>query len=381
MDVVMQTESLVGSVSFNPFGEAGDGIQVLVLSISGENFGVSVQEDVTVLCLKQAIAAKYELEVFDFQLASGYDGGVLADDVLVGTLTVADSSEEASKAVSMYMVKHITLERYEQTSLTEWREVAAELQNDEIDDDTVLVHLCAFLNKHPALINFQSTCDGPTTPFKPLLSFAVESATSTETRQKCVDELINNGARINIRETQGYAIDQARKSGSAFVGYLESKAEEYKAYERESISAWRDVSSKLCGECSVQVGDEAEMTRIVSEFCTTYPEMVNFQSNHSVDHGTDKPSGYFGYAPLLTFAGARACRSRRGQVGDNPVTRKGAVEELLRYGARVDAKHGGKSAMEWMEGEGSQLVGWLQAQLRAPMPAHASFDFARGVGA
>merc|ERR1712187_109352 len=102
-------------------------------------------------------------------------------------------------------------------------------------------------------------------------------------------------------------------------------------HEQDALAAWRNVSSKLCGETHEPVNDEAVMTGIVDDFCNKYPEMVNFQNNHAVNHSNDAPYGYFGYSPLITFAGAQACRRRRGRGDDDMETRKGSLQSLLRH--------------------------------------------------
>eukprot|EP00929_Paragymnodinium_shiwhaense_P001847 TRINITY_DN10205_c0_g1_i3.p2 TRINITY_DN10205_c0_g1~~TRINITY_DN10205_c0_g1_i3.p2 ORF type:complete len:172 (+),score=30.34 TRINITY_DN10205_c0_g1_i3:699-1214(+) len=167
-------------------------------------------------------------------------------------------------------------------------------------------------------------------------------------------------------------------SGSGFSEYLSRKEEELRDYETKAINAWRSVSSKLCGETQEKVSDEGEMTQIVKDFCEQYPAMVNFQNNHAVRNGTDdQPRGYFGYAPLLAFAGGNACRVRRGGDADSETTRLGSFQELLRHGARVDVEHGGKNVLQWMQAEGSALVDWLKDQFQRPMPEHVPFEFSR----
>jgi len=369
-----------GIDSVNHRKATDEGIQVSILSMSGESFGVSVPKDTSIKFLKQAVAVQCGLEASDFQLTAG--GIMLNDDMLVckvtaGDILSSDSDATVSKTVSMYMVRHTTLERFEQRSLQEWREVAAELKNHEVDDEMALIRLRTFLDNYPELVNWQHYFTVDAKVAKPLLSFAVESVTSTKLRRQCVDELIQRGARVSIRHAKGYLVDRARDSGSAFVDYLEGKATEYMEYEKESIAAWRQVSAELCGECMERVQDEVQMTTIVKDFCTKYPELVNFQSNHAGNRSTGEPYGYFGYSPLIAFAGAQHCRRMSGQnLGDKTV-RKGAVEELLKSGARVDMQHGGRTAIEWMQAEGSHLVEWLQAQLRAPAPLRAPFVFRR----
>merc|ERR1712232_35242 len=115
---------------------------------------------------------------------------------------------------------------------------------------------------------------------------------------------------------------------------------------------------------------------MVREFCTKHPEMVNFQSNHACDTETDEPYGYFGYSPLMTFAGGQAYRRKRGLPSDAEA-RKGSVEVLLQHGARIDMHHGGHTSLEWMLSEGSRLIHWLQVQLETPMVDQAPFHFSR----
>lgn len=364
-------------VTFAPAEALDEGTMVQILSIGGGEIEVHVQKEVSIAKLKQAIAAKFDQSVFDFHLCVLGCEESPDDNTLVSALPVGDTSSSSAttkgKSVSMYMVKVRTLERYEEQGHNAWRQLALRLQTLEINDDELVSDVSAFLDEYPALINWQSNLDVTAPTFKPLLSFAVDSVPDARLRQKCVDELIERGARVHIRHVEGFLIDQAIHSGSAFADYLEKKKADLAAYDREAIAAWRNVSSKLCGETSVQVDNEDEMTSIVKEFCTKYPEMVNFQNNHAVNQQTDKPYGYFGYAPLMTFAGAQACRRRRHQDIDENTARKGSVEELLRHGARVDTRHGGHTSLEWMDREGSQLVGWLSAQLKAPMPAHEPF--------
>lgn len=357
------------------------GLRVSIASLSGEVFQAIVQDDATMISLKQAVAAKLQFSIFDFQLIVIGCETVPCDSALVGALPVGETEVSGARAMlSMCIVKTpTTLESYEAKGLEEWIAVTNKLQNKTIDDHTMLSHLSAFLDKFPALINWQSGQGNSRGSFKALLSFAVDSFERTEMRQQCVDELIQRGARIHIRHSQGFLIEQAQESGSAFVSFLEQKSKDFKSYEKEAVVAWRQVSSKLCGETSQPVNDEDEMTRIVGEFCTKYPEMVNFQNNHAVDSSTDVPRGYFAYAPLITFAGGQHCRRRRGGAAEGEHTRKGAVQELLRHGARVDTEHGGRTSMDWMMQEGSLLVDWFNTQLSDPMPALAPFNFDRGV--
>merc|ERR1712039_913010 len=94
------------------------------------------------------------------------------------------------------------------------------------------------------------------------------------------------------------------------------------------------------------------MSLIVRRFCEAHPEMVNFQNNHAADKD-DHPYGYFGYAPLISFAGAQKCRQRRGGGKEDATVRHGSVQELFRHGARLDMLHGGRTSLQWMESEGS----------------------------
>lgn len=383
----METEGMedtedVGSeppaVIFDPVETAADGTLVLILTMGGENLKVWTQDNVSVGRLKEALAVKLDRSIHEFHLTIPGREGFPADDMLVVALLEGADALECDggvkeKMVTMYLVKVTTLERHEAKGREAWCELAAQLRNHEINDDDLLVSVRDFLDQFPALINWQSTCVLEPTLFKPLLSHAVESVPDMQLRKKCVDELIKRGARLHIRHEQGFLIEEAKRSGSVFIDYLNEQINESKAYDQEAIAAWREVSSKLCGETSRQVHDENEMTRIVEEFCKKYPQMVNFQNNHAVNTSNDMPYGYFRYAPLMTFAGAQACRLRRGQGGEHDNVRKGAVEELLRHGARVDTSHGGKTSLEWMISEGSQLVGWLEAQLKAPMPMQEPF--------
>lgn len=349
-----------------------EGIRVLLLSIGGERFEVKVRHDASFAHLKQALAATYYDSVHDFCLSVPACETVPDDATLVSALPADYANGTTEKMVTMYVIKVTTLQRHEHQSQEAWCGLVAKLRNHEICDDDVLVHVQGFLDKYPALINLQTDWShGPA--FQSLLGHAIMSVSDMQLRKKCVDELIKRGARVHIRHASGFLIEDAQHSGSAFVDYLKEKIEESTVYDQDSIAAWRDVSSKLCGETTHQVQDEDEMTRIVKEFCTKYPQMVNFQNNHVTDR-LDRPQGYFGYAPLMSFAGAQACRSRRGQASDEKNARKGSIEELLRHGARVDTSHGGKTSMKWMVKEGSKLIDWLVAQLQAPMPEQEIFS-------
>jgi len=358
---------------------------VQIQQLSGDCFEVTVGERVMVLGLKKAIAAHMGLSISDFGLIAKGEKSPARDSRLVCMCQLSNLDKMTMvRTVKMTMVKSLlTLQCYEENSHAEWLEIAHKLQDRNVNDDTALVHLHAFLDKYLALINWQveATNLGQKT-IKPLLSHAVENCLDTQLRQQCVDELLNRGARVHIRHWRGFLIDSARVTNSAFVSYLEAKRDDFKAYEKKAISAWRDVSSKLCGECAKadRVYDEAEMRSIVAKFCTEYPEMVNFQNNHVCARKTDEPRGYFGYASLMTFAGARACRVRRGRSEDDADVQKGSVEELLKHGARVDAfqwKSPLKSCLEWMEEEGSPLVhvGSLKDRLELPVPPQESFSF------
>jgi len=89
------------------------------------------------------------------------------------------------------------------------------------------------------------------------------------------------------------------------------------------------------------------------------------------------PYGYFEYAPLITFAGAQACRRGRGGDAEDRDVRRGSVQELLRHGARIDMEHGSKVALDWMRHEGSSFLPWLEAQLLDAVPEQAEFVFSR----
>jgi hypothetical protein len=306
----------------------------------------------------------------EFTLVGG-TAAPIADAVTLGALAEADG-----KAVSLYMVKHRSLVRHELEGKAAWVDVALALQDQELEDDAVLAKLVAFLDSYPRLINWQWKAGPSDSSFKPLLLCAVENAKTTTQRCKCVDELLRRGARVHIRHAHGFLIEQAQASGSAFAELLAAKRDEFAAYEREAIAAWREVSSKLCGETHLQENDEDQMTSIVRNFCAKYPEMVNFQSNHAF-HGDDVPYGYFGYAPLIAFAGAQACRRRRGGDLEDPNVRRGSVQELLHHGARIDMDHGGKRTLVWMSHEGSLLVPWCEAQLLGAVPEQAEFEFSR----
>eukprot|EP00440_Ansanella_granifera_P028433 gb/GFBE01030897.1/.p1 GENE.gb/GFBE01030897.1/~~gb/GFBE01030897.1/.p1 ORF type:complete len:387 (+),score=93.36 gb/GFBE01030897.1/:1-1161(+) len=355
---------------------AGRQVEVAVLPLSGESFEASTLENATIFSLKEQISMQLELNPGDFQLVASGCERMLQDSELVSSLTV----EREGELPSVCIIRHTTLERDEQKALAAWCDVAEGLQNTaEIKDEVMLDKLCQFLDMYPALVNWQTSCElKPSDKVcKPLLSFAVDAAAAVEARQLCVEELLKRGARVDIRHVQSSLLERARETGSAYCAYLETMASERRAHEMEALSAWRNVSSKLCGECMTPVDDEAEMTKIVSDFCTKYPEMVNFQNNHAV--GADgAPYGYFGYATLLSFAGAHMCRRRRrrGQEPDKDSARQGAVFALLQHGARVDVHHAGKTSMEWMREEGSLLMEWLERQLQAPAPAREAFEFA-----
>jgi len=326
--------------------------------------------------LKQALAAHLQITAFDFQLCVVGADAPAVDSQLVSSCKVQDESPSQGSKLSISLVRSIlSLERFEEKSLQEWRDMASMLQNQSIDDETALLHLQVFLNMYPGLVNWQSTLQPYSTElFRPLLSFAVDS-TPLELRRQCVDELLHRGARISIRHRHGFLLDRAKRSNSGFIEYLKQKEKACKKHETHALAAWRVVSSKLCGETSQPVQDEAEMSGILNEFCKHYPEMVNFQNNHAVDGTTDEPYGYFDYSPLMTFAGAQACRRRRGNRADAADTRKSSVVALLKHGARVDVHHGGKTSLEWMKAEGSLLIEWLEEQLAGPIPQHEPFNF------
>jgi hypothetical protein len=362
------------AVSFDNLDNIGDGTRVSMLCISGEVIDAVVRADGTILGLKQAVGSRLQLSLFDFHLCVISDDAPAKDSMLVSSCTADDfhSSKEAStgRRVTMSLVKSIlTLQRFEEKSEDEWREIASQLQCESVDDETMLACLRIFLDKYPALINWQWSLsdvpDNDPNSFRSLLGFAVEKCSSCQLRQRSVDELLERGARVHIRHHHGFLIDLAKASGSAFVDYLEQKAKEFRLHEKASLVAWRDVSSKLCGETRRVVSDEDSMAQIVSDFCIKYPEMVNFQNNHAVDERTDEPYGYFGYAPLLPFAGVS---------GD---TRKISVDVLLQHGARIDMQHGGATSMEWLRRERSELRERLQEVLAMPAPPQASFKFNR----
>lgn len=354
-------------------GDDSKKTRVLLQSLSGDHIELAVSEDEIILSLKQSIAERFGFSVFDVQLVLIEDDApMVADDRMLVCKMPIDS--ETNKVKMSIVRTPTTVKRYEEKGLEEWQEIAAKLQRLDIDDTAMLVHLRRFLDMYPALINWQGNASAP---FMPLLGYAVCTCCNTEIRQQCVDELIQRGARVDIRHQSGFLIDLALGSRSAFTEYLSQKKREFQKYEKTALAAWRDVSSKLCGEASVQVHNEEEMTRIVSEFCATYPEMVNFQSNHVVDERTDEPLGYFGYAPLLSFAGGHACRRRRGGPDEDTSTRRGSAAVLLAYGARVDTSHGGRTLMEWLKAEDSKLVDWLKEQLEAPLQTQQPFKFER----
>lgn len=370
-------------VSFDPVEFDASKLKILLRMLSGEELACAVSKDVLVCSLKQAISTRCDLSVFDFQLVA-MEGNTptVAEDRMLISRFVAD---EVTKSIQMTMIKTLmSLERYEEKSFEEWREVAQKLQRFDIDDVTVLADLRIFLDKYPTLVNFQSSFQTSSelkesglrrVCCKPLLGYAVSGCGHKHLRQQCVDELLKRGARVHIRHETGFLIDQARPS--AFEYYLLQKKREFQTHERKAIAAWRDVSSKLCGEASTQVHNEDNMAKIVSEFCKKYPEMVNFQNNHAVNNETDEPLGYFEYSPLLSFAGAHACRRRRGGPKDNETTRRASITELLKHGARVDIFHGGRTSLEWMTAEGSLSVNWIKEQLEAPMVAQDPFVFQR----
>lgn len=347
-----------------------EGHQVCIMSMSGESLAAKVGPDVTIDQLKLAVATKLDFQVCDFNLIpSGQNS--LPD----GTVRVSSFVVEGDVTI-MTIARHTTLEKYEARAGNAWQETVATLQNQDVDDASALVSLQGFLESYPSMINLQAK-HGESKQFKPLLSFAVDGVKDTSLRQQCVDELICRGARVHIRHSDGFLLEDASKSGSAFVEHLVSKQIEFQEYEAEAIAAWRNVSSKLCGETSTPVNDEDEMTKIVTEFCQQYPVMVNFQNNHACNPSTDAPRGYFGYAPLLTFAGGRACRARRDSNDESYTSRFAAFQVLLGYGARVDIEHGGKNVLEWMRSEGSSLVAWLESQFKLPMPEHVPFEFTK----
>eukprot|EP00931_Biecheleriopsis_adriatica_P038312 TRINITY_DN21954_c0_g1_i1.p1 TRINITY_DN21954_c0_g1~~TRINITY_DN21954_c0_g1_i1.p1 ORF type:complete len:369 (-),score=49.19 TRINITY_DN21954_c0_g1_i1:153-1259(-) len=352
--------------------DSAPGHQVSIISMNGESLTVKVGLDVTMNQLKVAVAGKMGIDESDFRLVP-----LGLDSLPDGTALVSSCVAEGEDVTTMSLARLKTLRKYESEAGKAWQELAATLQNQDIDDTTALVSLHDFLDSYPSLINFQ-TRYADSHQFKPLLSFAVEGVKDISLRQQCVDALMSRGARVHIRHSHGFLVDEAERSGSGFLEYLKSKQEEFRQYESEAIEAWRNVSSKLCGETSTPVHDEDEMTKIVTDFCEEYPAMVNFQNNHACDRSTDKPLGYFGYSPLLTFAGGRACRARRGHKDEETqLTRFASFQALLRHGARVDVEHGGKNVLEWMRSEGSHLVEWLERQFTQPMPEHANFQFTK----
>eukprot|EP00928_Gymnodinium_smaydae_P042578 TRINITY_DN28644_c0_g1_i2.p1 TRINITY_DN28644_c0_g1~~TRINITY_DN28644_c0_g1_i2.p1 ORF type:complete len:409 (-),score=62.40 TRINITY_DN28644_c0_g1_i2:2-1228(-) len=342
------------------------GVQVTVTNLSGETFMLSVGPSVTIAQLKSALAA--HLETDDYLSLADVESHTTADDNSFVSSCVKGNEQDA---VAFLMTRYTTLSRYEADAGRAWQEMAAMLQDQNVDDATALGRLQEFLTSYPTLVNFQSRIDG-SRAFKPLLSFAVEGVSDVTLREKCVDELINRGARVRIRHAHGFLVEAAESSGSAFAAYLKEKQFELRNYEAEAVSAWRDVSSKLCGETPYPAKDEDEMTTLVSQFCAAFPNMVNFQSNHALREN-EMPFGYFGYAPLLAFAGAHACRKRRNV--DANATRLGSMQELLRHGARLDVQHGGKTVLQWMRSERSEVVNWLESQLHLPVPEHVLVDF------
>merc|ERR1711865_1027729 len=95
-----------------------------------------------------------------------------------------------------------------------------------------------------------------------------------------------------------------------------------------------------------------EMTRIVSEFCSNYPEMVNFRDNDD------------GFPEMVNHVVHNRARQRFVNV-----------EVLLKHGARLDTRGG----HAWAKIGGSiEIMDWLQAQLAAPRPPQAPYDFHRG---
>lgn len=350
---------------------SASGHQVLIMFMSGESLAAKVGPDVTIDQLKLAVATKLDTQECDFNLIP-LGQNSLPD----GTVPVSSFVGEDEVTI-MTLARHTTLEKYEARAGHAWQELVATLQNQDVGGASALASLQGFLESYPSLINLQAKY-GDSKQFKPLLSFAVDGVKDTSLRQQCVDELLCRGARVHIRHSEGFLLEEAAKSGSAFVEHLEKKQDEFQEYEAEAIAAWRNVSSKLCGETQTPVEDEDEMTKIVTEFCQQYPAMVNFQNNHACNRSTDAPCGYFGYAPLLAFAGGRACRARRSSNdGSETSTRFAAFQVLLGYGARVDIQHGGKDVLEWMRSEGSTLVAWLESQFKLPMPEHVPFEFTK----
>jgi len=343
-------------------------VQVTIRSLAGGSIDVAAPGSTSLGVLKAELASKVDdLNVGEFLLVAGTRGPP-TDDTTVGELASLEG-----EPLSLCVAKFTSLRTREARAKADWHELAAALRDQSIGDDDVLSRLCVFLDEHPALVNVQFACDGA---FKPLLGHAVEATPSLGSRQRCVDELLRRGARVRIRHDAGFLVDQARASKSAFVDFLSAKDEEFASYEAEALQAWRNTSSKLCGETSDRVEDEEEMTRIVRAFCEKHPEMVNFQNNHAVG-ARDHPYGYFGYAPLITFAGGQHCRRRRGGPEEDAKVRLGSVQTLLEHGARVDMQHGGKTTLEWCESEGSLLLPWFEAQLLQPTPEQACFNFSR----
>lgn len=352
-----------------------EGFEVSVIHLSGESSSAYIKTgadgqvpEVSVSSLQGAIAAKLGGDVSDFQLLDADCSRVLEGDTSVHTLQ--EAGEEEKRVATVYIIKHKTLLRHEEEGKREWRKVAAGLQNAEIDDDAMLRCLCDFLDKFPALVNWQNSATEGSAE-KPLLLFATESMASRELRQHCVDELLRRGARVKIRHSRGYLLTILRScaGGCAFLEYLEEKESEYEKYEREAVKAWRDVSSKLCAETRSPAKDEAEMATVMNDFCAKFPEMVNFQSNHAVDE-KEEPYGLFGYASLMSFAGGRSTSKKDVAEG-----RRTSVMLLLAHGARVDMQHAGQTSMVWMQQRGSLIVNWLQEQLKKPLPAQQAFNF------
>jgi len=363
----MTQENSTSDIEFTDTASEGK-VQVIIRWLTGATVSIAVRGTVNLGVLKAELASKVDgLDAGEFRLVAGTQK-LSTDNTSIGELVGVEG-----EPLTLCVAKFTPLRRREAHAHAEWHELAASLTDQSIGDDELLLRLSSFLDEHPALVNVQFAHKGV---FKSLLGHAVEAAPSLASRQHCVDELLRRGARVRIRHAQGFLLDQAIASKSAFVEFLAAKEKEFAAYEAEALQAWRNVSSKLCGETRHVAKDDEEMTCIIRDFCEKHPEMVNFQNNHAVGEN-DEPYGYFGYAPLMSFAGAQSCRRRRGGSEEDANVRLGSMQTLLQHGARVDMQHGNKSSLEWLESEGSMLVSWVTAQLLEPVPEQARFTFSR----
>lgn len=352
------------------FEAVRDGLVSLsVLSMTGESLAMCASPEATLGQVKDRLAERTGTATSDFRLLPM---GSTSQD-----LAATIGSLASDNVLTICMVRYLSFLKLEEQSKKAWMELAEVLQGESTSDADALQQLNDFLDDYPALINWQFG----TSSFKPLLGYAVlTEKKDLEHRQQCIESLLRRGARVHIRHEKGFLLDLAKEHGSPYVDLLEAKKEEFKAYEKEAIEAWRDVSSKLCDETREHVYDEAEMARRVEEFCQKYPEMVNFMNNHACKVRTDEPLGYFRYAPLIAFGGAQMSARRRrgfGEKEEDKETRTASVRVLLKHGARMDVQHGGKTVLKWMEDEKSLALPWMQELLLEPAPDCVPFEFSR----